>query len=77
MLCKKNPVPDGIGHLAIRCIYDWPWEPDRVETLIRAHIRLGTHPAKWKTVRGVTIPKLGKDGYGLTKADRVISLLTA
>ena len=47
---KKSPGPDGIGPLAISCVYSW--EPDRVVALIRAHIRLGTHPDKWKTARG-------------------------
>ena len=43
---------------------------------MRAHIRLGVHPDRWKVVRGVTIPKLGKDGYSLAKHYRCISLLT-
>ena len=55
---KKSPGPDGIFPLAIRCIYDW--EPDRIEAIIRAHIRLGIHPKAWKIARGVTIPKPGK-----------------
>ena len=70
---KKSPGPDGIGPLAIRCIYEW--EPDRIVALIRAHIRLGIHPRRWKIAHGVTIPKPGKDDYGLAKSYRVISLL--
>ena len=70
---KKSPGPDGISPLAIRCIYDW--EPERIEAIIRAHIRLGIHPDAWKTARGVTIPKPGKTNYSLAKAYRVISLL--
>lgn len=42
---------------------------------IRAHIRLGIHPRQWKTARGATIPKLGKDDYRLAKSYRAISLL--
>lgn len=71
--CRESLGSEGIGPLAIRCAYDW--EPDRVEALVRAHIRLGAHPAKWKTSRGVTIPKPGKDDYGLANAYRAISLL--
>lgn len=52
-----------------------PSEPDRVVALIRAHIRLGTHPDKWKTARGATIPKPAKDDYSLAELYRVISLL--
>ena len=59
--------------MAIRCIYDW--EPDCIEAIIRAHIRLGIHPKARKIARGVTIPKPGKANYGLDKAYRVISLL--
>lgn len=40
---KKSPGLDGIGPLAIGCLYDW--EPDRVVAIIRAHVRLGVHPA--------------------------------
>lgn len=69
---KKSPGPDGIGPLAIRCVYDW--EPDRVATLIRTHIGLGTHHGRLKTARGVAIPKPGKD-YGLAKSYRAILLL--
>ena len=42
---------------------------------MRAHIRLGFHPEHWKTARGVTIPKPGKDDYSLAKSYQVISLL--
>ena len=70
---KKSPGLDGVGPLAIRRVYDW--EPDRVVAPIRARIRLGTHPDRWKTARGVTIPKPGKGNYGLAKSYRVISLL--
>ena len=40
----------------------------------------GPHPARhpsrrWKVARGVTMPKPGKDDYGLAKSYRVISLL--
>ena len=69
---KRSPGPDVIGPLAIRCVYDW--EPDRAVALIRAHIRLDTHPDKWKTARGVTIPKPGKDDYNQAKSYRCISL---
>ena len=34
----------------------------------RAHIRLGTHPDRWKSARGVTILKTGKDDYSLAKS---------
>ena len=47
----------------------------RPEALIRAHIRLGVHPDKWKVARGVTILKPGKDDYSLAKSYRCISLL--
>ena len=59
--------------MAIRCLYDW--EPDRIVALVRGHIRLGFHPEHWKTARGITIPKPGKDDYSQAKAYRVISLL--
>ena len=51
------------------------WEADRVEAIIRAHIRLSIHPAAWKTARGATIPKPGKGDSSLAKAYRAISLL--
>ena len=53
--CMRSRGPDGIGPLAIRCVYDW--EPDRIVALIRARVRLGIHPRQWKTARGVTTPK--------------------
>lgn len=70
---KKSPGPDGIDPLAIWCVTEW--ELGRVVALIRAHIRLGTHPGRWKVARGVTIPKPGKDYYSLAESYRVISLL--
>ena len=70
---KKSPGPDGIGPLAIACVYEW--DPDRIVALLRAHIRFGYHPAKWKVARGATIPKPGRDDYGLAKSYRCISLL--
>ena len=70
---KKSPGPDGIGPLAIACVYEW--DPDRIVALLRAHIRLGYHPARWKVARGVTIPKPGRDDYSLAKSYRCISLL--
>ena len=69
----KAPGPGSVPPLAIRCLYDW--EPERVVALVREHIRLGFHPEHWKTARGVTIPKPGKDDYSQAKAYRVISLL--
>lgn len=42
MSTKKSPGPDGVGPLAIRCLFDR--DPQRVVALIRAHIRLGVHP---------------------------------
>ena len=38
---KKSPGPDGIGPLAIACVYEW--DPDRIVALLRAHVRLGYH----------------------------------
>ena len=73
MSTKKSPGPDGVGPLAIRCLYDW--DPRRVEALIRTHVRVGVHPDRWKVSRGVAIPKPGKDDYSAAKAYRVISLL--
>ena len=70
---KKSPGPDGIGPLAIACVYGW--DPHRIEALIRAHIRLGIHPDRWKIARGVTITKPGKDDYSLAKSYQCISLL--
>ena len=49
---KKSPGPGGIGPLAIACVYEW--DPDRIVALLRAHIRLDYHPARWKVVRRVT-----------------------
>ena len=70
---NKAPGPGSVPPLAIRCLYEW--EPERIVALVRAHIRLGFHPEHWKTARGITIPKPGKDDYSLAKAYRVISLL--
>ena len=70
---KKSPGPDGIGPLAIKCLFEW--DPERIVALIRTHIRLGVHPDRWKLAKGVAIPKPGKDDYSLAKAYRVISLL--
>ena len=66
-------------------IHRWPrtvirtlffsWDTARVVALIRAHIRLGIHPARWKLARGIIIPKPGKDDYSAAKACRCISLL--
>ena len=70
---KRSPGPDGIGPLAIACVNGW--EPGRTVALIRAHIRLGAHPDKSKTARGVTISKPGEDDYCLAKSYRCISLL--
>ena len=43
--------------------------------LIRANVLLSIQPRRWKVAWGVTIPKPGKDDYGLAKSYRVISLL--
>ena len=43
--------------------------------LIRTHIRLDMHLRQWKTTRGVTNPKPGKNDYSLAKSYRAISLL--
>lgn len=56
---KKSPRPDGVGPLAIACVYEW--QPNRIVALVRAHIRLGVHPGRWKVARGVTIPKPGRE----------------
>ena len=71
---KKSPGPDGIGPLAFRCLF-LEWDTARVEALVRAHIRLGVHPARWKLARWVIIPKPGKDDYSIAKAYRCISLV--
>ena len=71
---KKSPGLDGIGPLAFRCLF-MEWDTQRVVALIRTHIRLGVHPARWKLARGVIIPKPGKDDYSVAKAYRCISLL--
>ena len=70
---KKSPGPDGMGPLAIQCLFNW--DRCRITELIRIHIRLVLHPQCWKTARGVIIPKPGKDDYGLATSYRVISLL--
>ena len=70
---KKSPGPDGMGPLAIQCLFNR--DRHRITEQIRTHIRLGVHPQCWKIARGVTIPKPGKDNYGLAKSYRVISLL--
>ena len=67
---KKSPGPNRIGPLAIRCVYDW--EPDRIEVLVRSHIRPRAHPLRWKMARGVTIHIPGKKNYSLSKSYRVI-----
>ena len=51
------------------------WDPARITALIRAHIRLGVHPGRWKAARGVVIAKPGRDDYSLAKSYRCISLL--
>ena len=71
---KKSPGPDGISLLVVRTLF-FSWDTARVVALIRAHIHLGTHPARWKLARGVIIPKPGKDDYGVAKAYWCISLL--
>lgn len=70
---KKSPAPDGLSPLAIRCLYQW--QTERVESIIRAHIRLGLHPRVWKAARGATIPKPGRRDYGVARSYWVISLL--
>ena len=70
---KKSPGPDGIGPLAFRCLF-MEWDAQRVVALIRTHIRLGVHPARWKLARGVVIPKPGKDDCSAVKAYRCILL---
>ena len=40
-----------------------------------ACIRVGCHPALWKTARGVVIPKANKPDYSQVRAYQVISLL--
>lgn len=71
---RKSPGPDGIGPLAFRCLF-MEWDTARVEALIRTHISLGVHPARWKLARGAIIPKPEKDDYSAAKAYRCISLL--
>ena len=71
---RKCPGPDGIGPLVIRTLF-FSWDTARVVALIRAHIRLGIHPVRWKLARGVIIPKPGKDDYSAAKSYRCISLL--
>ena len=70
---KKSPGTDDIGPLAISCVHGW--DPERLTALIRAHIRLGVHPDRWKVERGVTIPRPGKDDYSLAKSYCCKSLL--
>ena len=64
---RKSPGPDGISPLVVRTLF-FSWDTARVVALIRAHIRLGVHPARWKLARGVTIPKPGKGDYSAAKA---------
>lgn len=66
---KKSPGPDGIGPLAIRCVYDW--EPERVVALARARIRLVTHPDRWKTGRGGFHPRAWR---GRLRAGQVLPM---
>ena len=72
---KKSPGPDGIGPLAIACVYEW--DPDRIVAPLRVHIRLGYHPARWKAARGETIPKPGRDNYSLGSRTGASRSLTA
>jgi len=53
----------------------WSWERHLFVGLTRACIRVGYHPALWKTARGVVIPKANKPDYLQVRAYRVISLL--
>jgi len=41
----------------------WKWDPERIASLVKGCIQLGTHPADWKTAKGVVIPKPGKLDY--------------
>jgi len=53
----------------------WEWERHLFVELTRACIRVGYHPAVWKTAKGVVIPKANKPDYSQVRAYRVISLL--
>ena len=53
----------------------WGWERHLFVELTRACIRVGYHPAVWKTAKGVVIPKANKPDYSQARAYWVISLL--
>jgi len=53
----------------------WGWEQHLFMELTRACIRVGYHPAVWKTMKGVVIPKTNKPDYTQVSAYWVISLL--
>ena len=71
---RTSPDPVGVGPLAFRRLF-MEWNTARTDALIRAHIKLGVHPARWKLAQGVIIPKPGKDNYSVPKTYRCISLL--
>ena len=56
------PGPDKVSPPSIRCLSDW--DAHRVTALIRAHIRLGVHPDRWKLDKEAIISKPGKEDCG-------------
>ena len=71
---NKAPGVDGIGFKALRLL--WRWAEDRMTALVQGCIRTGFHPCTWKTAKGVLLRKQGKPTYTVSKAYRVISLLS-
>ena len=46
-----------------------------IETIYKASIALHFTPTKWKSLKVVYIPKVGKDDYAIAKSYRPISLM--
>uniref|UniRef100_A0A093VF66 Putative RNA-directed DNA polymerase from transposon X-element n=1 Tax=Talaromyces marneffei PM1 TaxID=1077442 RepID=A0A093VF66_TALMA len=70
---EKAPGTDLLNFRAIRLL--WCLDQGRVIALVRQCLRLGIHPAAWKTAKGILLRKPGKGIYMVAKAYRVISLL--
>jgi hypothetical protein len=70
---KKAPGPNRLNFKAIRLL--WSWDKERVIALVQQCFRLGYHPERWKTARGILLRKNNKPDYTLAKAYRIISLL--
>jgi hypothetical protein len=70
---KSAPGTLGIGWSLLK--KGWGAVKDHLILIYNACFTLGHHPARWKEVKVVAIPKLDKPDYSLPKAHWPISLL--